>query len=193
MTIHEWHTYHQCTLWRFCRLLLIKKPSQCMLPKQLSTCFHWVFTIGGLRARTTPWFFGHFWKCSEVVDNYFWRLSKMAEKSRGRSCSEPFNYFRLFENHLTLFKDSRVFLSGLLSLMGTSDMNSTPPAITVSHWPLAISPTAFRIKKRKKEIALWETQPLKKLWRSIATINYFTTLQLKIKLTVFPRIKTMLP
>ena len=50
----------------------------------------WV--IGGLRARTTPWFFGHFWKCSEVVDNYFWRLSKMAEKSRGRSCSEPFNY-----------------------------------------------------------------------------------------------------
>ena len=48
--------------------------------------------IGGLRARTTPWFFGHFWKCSEVVDNYFWRLSKMAEKSRGRSCSEPFNY-----------------------------------------------------------------------------------------------------
>lgn len=86
-----------------------------------------------------------------------------------------YNYFRLFENHLTLFKDSRVFLSGLLSLMGTSDMNSTPPAITVSHWPLAISPTAFRIKKRKKEIALWETQPLKKLWRSIATINYFAT------------------
>ena len=52
----------------------------------------YIFIIGGLRARTTPWFFGHFWKCSEVVDNYFWRLSKMAEKSRGRSCSEPFNY-----------------------------------------------------------------------------------------------------
>ena len=48
-------------------------------------------SIGGLRARTTPWFFSHFWKCSEVVDNYFWRLSKMAEKSRGHSCSEPFN------------------------------------------------------------------------------------------------------
>ena len=44
-----------------------------------------------------------------------------------------YNYFRLFGNHVTLFKDSRVFLSGLLSLMGTSDMNSTPPAITVSH------------------------------------------------------------
>lgn len=128
MTSHEWYTYHQCTLWRFCKLLLIKKPSQCLLPKQLSTCFHWVFTIISV------------------------------------------------ENHLTLFKDSRVFLSGLLSLMGTSDMNSTPPAITVSHWPLAISPTAFRIKKkekRKKEIILWETQPLKELWRSIATINYF--------------------
>ena len=48
--------------------------------------------IGGLRARTVPWFFGHFWKCSEVVDNYFWTLSKMAEKSRDRSWSEPFNY-----------------------------------------------------------------------------------------------------
>ena len=47
--------------------------------------------IGGLRARTIPWFFGHFWTCSEVVDNYFWTLSKMAEKSRDRSCSEPFN------------------------------------------------------------------------------------------------------
>ena len=45
-----------------------------------------------LRARTTPWFFGHFWKSSEVVVNYFWTLSKMAEKSRGRSCSEPSNY-----------------------------------------------------------------------------------------------------
>ena len=50
-----------------------------------------LLAIGGLRARTTPWFFSHFWKCSEVVDNYFWRLSKMAEKSRGHSCSEPFN------------------------------------------------------------------------------------------------------
>ena len=34
------------------------------------------------------------------------------------------------------------FLRGLLSLMGTSDINSTPPAIAVSHWPLAIRPTA---------------------------------------------------
>ena len=28
--------------------------------------------IGGLRARTIPWFFGHFWKCSEVVE--FWHV-----------------------------------------------------------------------------------------------------------------------
>ena len=48
-------------------------------------------TIERLRARTIPWFFGHFWKCSEVVDNYFWTLSKMAKKSRDRSCSEPSN------------------------------------------------------------------------------------------------------
>ena len=48
--------------------------------------------IERLRAKTIPWFFGHFWKCSEVVVNYFWTLSKMAEKSRDRFCSEPFNY-----------------------------------------------------------------------------------------------------
>ena len=47
--------------------------------------------IERLRARTIPWFFGHFWKCSEVVVNYFWTLSKMAEKSRDCSCSEPSN------------------------------------------------------------------------------------------------------
>ena len=27
--------------------------------------------------------------------NYFWTLSKMAEKSRGRSCSEPFNWAKI--------------------------------------------------------------------------------------------------
>ena len=43
---------------------------------------------------------------------------------------------------VTLFKVSNVFLRGLLSLIGTSDINSTPPAIAVSHWPLAIRPTA---------------------------------------------------
>ena len=31
-----------------------------------------VITIERLRARTTPWFFGHFWKCSEVVE--FWHV-----------------------------------------------------------------------------------------------------------------------
>ena len=70
----------------------IKKISIC--PWCGGQCIYKIYfltSIGGLRARTTPWFFGHFWKCSEVVDNYFWRLSKMAEKSRGRSCSEPFN------------------------------------------------------------------------------------------------------
>ena len=53
---------------------------------------HLTVAIERLRARTIPWFFGHFWKCSEVVVNYFWTLSKMAEKSRDRSCSEPSNW-----------------------------------------------------------------------------------------------------
>ena len=74
--------------------------------------YSWYTSIGGLRARTTPWFFGHFWKCSEVVDNYFWRLSKMAEKSRGRSCSEPFNC----DIWLTLFNYKFRSLKSLLSL-----------------------------------------------------------------------------
>ena len=40
--------------------------------------------IERLRARTIPWFFGHFWKCSEVVvENYFWTLSKNCWKIKG--------------------------------------------------------------------------------------------------------------
>ena len=36
--------------------------------------------------------------------NYFWTLSKMTEKSRGRSCSEPFNYCcRTFIGHSQTF------------------------------------------------------------------------------------------
>ena len=39
---------------------------------------HWIgivmiiISIERLRARTIPWFFGHFWKCSEVVE--FWHV-----------------------------------------------------------------------------------------------------------------------
>ena len=35
-----------------------------------------------------------------IVDNYFWRLSKMAEISRGRSCSKPFNFGQQAANFL---------------------------------------------------------------------------------------------
>ena len=69
------------------------------------------FLIGGLRARTIPWFFGHFWKCSEVVDNYFWTLSKMAEKSRDRFCSEPFNWFIAFPFAYFCLKGSTLFFT----------------------------------------------------------------------------------
>ena len=61
------------------------------------------FLIGGLRARTIPWFFGHFWKCSEVVDNY--------EKSRDRSCSEPFNWFIAFPFAYFCLKGSTLFFT----------------------------------------------------------------------------------
>ena len=48
----------------------------------------------------------------------------------------------------TLFNESKVFLRGRLSLMGTSDINSTPPAITASQLPLAIRPTAVHRKNK---------------------------------------------
>ena len=40
-------------------------------------------TIGGLRAKMIPWFFGHFWKCSEVVE--FWHVDtfKNGRKIKG--------------------------------------------------------------------------------------------------------------
>ena len=55
----------------------------------------------------------------------------------------------------TLFNESKVFLRGRLSLMGTSDMNSTPPAITVSQLPLATRPIA---KEEKRNLHLEKVQ-----------------------------------
>lgn len=40
-----------------------------------------------------------------------------------------------------LLRDSMVFLILRLWRIGTSDMNSTPPATIASHWPAAIRPT----------------------------------------------------
>ena len=48
----------------------------------------------------------------------------------------------LWPRDLALLRDSMVFLILRLWRMGTSDMNSTPPATTASHWPAAIRPTA---------------------------------------------------
>lgn len=62
-----------------------------------------------------------------------------------------YNDFRLFENYFILFKDSRVFLSGLLSLMGIFDMNLIFLVITVLYWLFVISLIVFRIKKGEKE------------------------------------------
>lgn len=59
-----------------------------------------------------------------------------------------YNYFRLFENYFILFKDSRVFLSGLLSLMGIFDMNLIFLVIIVLYWLFVISLIVFRIKKK---------------------------------------------
>ena len=39
---------------------------------------------------------------------------------------------------LTLFNSSKVFLIPRLTLMGTSDIISTPPATTASHCPVSI-------------------------------------------------------
>ena len=44
---------------------------------------HLTVAIERLRARTIPWFFGHFWKCSEVVE--FWHVDtfKNGRKIKG--------------------------------------------------------------------------------------------------------------
>lgn len=49
----------------------------------------------------------------------------------------------LWPRVLALLRDSMVFLILRLWRIGTSDMNSTPPATTASHWPAAIRPAAF--------------------------------------------------
>lgn len=48
----------------------------------------------------------------------------------------------LWPNVFALLRDSMVFLILRLWRIGTSDMNSTPPATILSHWPAAIMPTA---------------------------------------------------
>lgn len=47
----------------------------------------------------------------------------------------------LWPSVLALLRESMVFLILRLWRMGTSDMNSTPPATIASHWPAAMSPT----------------------------------------------------
>ena len=48
-----------------------------------ANCTQMTRPIGGLRARTIPWFFSHFWKCSEVVE--FWHVDtfKYGRKIKG--------------------------------------------------------------------------------------------------------------
>lgn len=56
----------------------------------------------------------------------------------------------LWPRVLALLRDSMVFRILRLWRMGTSDMNSTPPATTASHWPAAIRPAALFKKKINK-------------------------------------------
>ena len=42
-----------------------------------------IILIGGLRARTIPWFFCHFWKCSEVVEFWYVDTFKNGQKNQG--------------------------------------------------------------------------------------------------------------
>lgn len=59
----------------------------------------------------------------------------------------------LWPRVLALLRDSMVFLILRLWRIGTSDMNSTPPATTVSHWPAAIRPTAADNKRKNKKMS----------------------------------------
>lgn len=59
----------------------------------------------------------------------------------------------LWPRVLALLRDSMVFLILRLWRIGTSDMNSTPPATTVSHWPAAIRPTAADNKRKDKKMS----------------------------------------
>lgn len=59
----------------------------------------------------------------------------------------------LWPRVLALLRDSMVFLILRLWRIGTSDMNSTPPATTVSHWPAAIRPTASDNKREDKKMS----------------------------------------
>lgn len=66
----------------------------------------------------------------------------------------------LWPRVLALLRDSMVFLILRLWRMGTSDMNSTPPATMASHWPAAIRPTPLlKINKyklgRRRQRQMW--------------------------------------
>lgn len=65
-------------------------------------------------------------------------------RTSGERCASRMLPIRLslWPRVFALLRDSMVFLILRLWRMGTSDMNSTPPATTASHWPAAIRPTA---------------------------------------------------
>lgn len=54
-----------------------------------------------------------------------------------------------------LFSDSIVFRIFRLWRIGTSDINSTPPATTASHWPAAIKPAARKQINNQQLSCLW--------------------------------------
>lgn len=58
-------------------------------------------------------------------------------------CLNSFTFLSLV---FALLKSNMIFLIFLLCRIGTSDINSTPPATTASHWPAAISPMAVMWK-----------------------------------------------
>ena len=65
--------------------------------------------IGGLRARTIPWFFGHFWKCSEVVE--FWHVDtfKNGQKIKGLFLLWALQFSMIFIMGVFNFSDWTVF------------------------------------------------------------------------------------
>ena len=65
--------------------------------------------IGGLRARTIPWFLGHFWKCSEVVE--FWHVDtfKNGRKIKGSFLLWALQFSMIFIMGVFNFSDWTVF------------------------------------------------------------------------------------
>lgn len=118
-----------------------------------------------------------FWNCKTALESNLtiWKSESLGDfkwkRTSGERCASRILPIRLslWPTVFALLRDSMVFLILRLWRIGTSDMNSTPPATTASHWPAAIRPTAGEKEGWERD----KGQPTQLIWKFKKIRNFY--------------------